>query len=191
MIYNTDDIISTMKLKLSKKRFTHSVNVADAAVRLAQRYGADEEKAYVAGLIHDICKEIPYQEQLIMAAECGYGFSEEERSAPSVYHGPAAAYYARTVMGITDDDILKAVRFHTIGCDGMSVLAEVTYLADLISAERNYKDADKMRRLAFEDKDRAMLEALRFQIPDVIGKASYLPVYTIKAYNYYLKRVNL
>ncbi len=186
-MYNIDDIKATLKIRLSKKRFTHSINVADAAVRLAEKWGADKDKAYIAGLVHDICKEIPHQEQLIMARKSGFELTADEEAAPPLYHAPAGAYYARSVLGITDSDILGAIRFHTIGTENMSLLEEVIFLADLISEERDYKDAPKMRRLAFEDKDRAILEALRFQLPDVIGKASYLPAHTVKAYNHYLR----
>ena len=148
----------------------------------------NEEKAYIAGLVHDICKEIPHSEQLVMARNCGLSFTETEALAPPLYHAPAGAYYARTVLGITDEDILMAVRCHTIGRAGMSPLEEIIFLADLISEERDYKDADKMRRLAFENRDKAILEALRFQLPDVMRKQSFLPMQTVEAYNFYLQK---
>ena len=69
----------------------------------------------------------------------------------------------------------------------MSLLEETLYLADLISAERDYKDVDVMRKLAREDKDKAMLEAVRFQIGDVLAKGSVIPVYSVQAYNRYIK----
>ena len=186
-MFNTDDIIATMKIRLSKKRFTHSINVADAAKRLAEHYGDDIEKCYVAGLVHDICKEIPHPEQLAMAKSCGLDFSKEEEYAPQLYHAPAAAYYAKEVMNITDESIITAVWYLKICCDNMDLTGEILFLADLISIERDYKDADKMRKIAFSDIDQAMLEALRFQIPDVVKKCSMLPLQTVRAYNYYIK----
>ena len=64
---NINELRDILKIRLSKKRYTHSLNVADAALKLAEKYGADIEKAYLAGLVHDICKEVPTDEQLAMA----------------------------------------------------------------------------------------------------------------------------
>ncbi|MBQ7990079.1 MAG: bis(5'-nucleosyl)-tetraphosphatase (symmetrical) YqeK [Oscillospiraceae bacterium] len=182
---NTDEIKQILKIRLSKKRCQHSLNVADMAVKLAVKHGADKDKAYLAGLIHDICKEIPHSEQLIMAKNCGRNFTSEEEMVPALYHGPAASYYAKEVLGIDDEDILNAVRYHTIARGGMSRLEEVVYLADLTSADRDYKDVDEMRELALSDIDRAMYEALRFQISDVLKKGSVIPSHSQSAYNRY------
>ncbi|MBR4224027.1 MAG: bis(5'-nucleosyl)-tetraphosphatase (symmetrical) YqeK [Oscillospiraceae bacterium] len=183
---DTEEIKEILKIRLSKRRLIHSLNVADMAVRLAQRHGADKDKAYLAGLVHDICKEIPHEEQLIMAKNCGRGFTHEEELIPALYHGPAGAYYAQYVLGIEDDDILDAIRYHTIARGEMSRLEEVIYLADLTSAERSYKDVDKMRELALEDIDRAMYEALKFQIGDVLKKGSVIPFPSAAAYDRYV-----
>ena len=188
MRYDTDDIINTLKIRLSRKRYTHSLNVALAARELSEIYGCDNEKAYVAGLVHDICKEAPVNEQLEMARAADMGLSAEEELVPALYHAPAGAYYAKAVLNINDEDILNAIRFHTIGRGDMSLLEETLYLADLISAERDYKDVDVMRKLAREDKDKAMLEAVRFQIGDVLAKGSVIPVYSVQAYNRYIKK---
>ena len=184
-VYDNEDIIETLRIKLSKKRFTHSLNVAEAAVKLARLHGADTEKAYLAGLVHDICKEIPHDEQLLMAKNCGRDFTDTESLVPPLYHSAAGAYYCENVLGIHDEDILNAVRFHTTGRKDMSRLEEVIFLADLISAERDYKDVDEMRRLAYEDIDKAMLAALKFQIGDVLKKGSVIPVHATEAYNRY------
>ena len=185
MIIDTNEIIDLIKIRLSKKRFQHSLNVADMAVRLAARHGADREKAYLAGLMHDICKEIPHNEQLIMAENCGRDFTKAESLVPALYHAPAGAYYCEKVLGITDSDILNAVRYHTTGRGEMSRLEEVIYLADLTSAERDYKDVSKMREYAHDDIDRAMYEALKFQIGDVLKKGSVIPIHSTEAYNRY------
>ena len=67
----------------------------------------------------------------------------------------------------------------------MSRLEKIVYLADLISAERTYKDVGRMRKIAYQDLDKAMLEALKFSITDVVAKGSLLPIHTIEAYNQY------
>ncbi len=182
---STEEIKDILKIRLSKKRYTHSLNVAEAAEKLAVKYGADREKAYLAGLVHDICKEIPRDEQLKMAMKCGRDFSATEQMIPPLYHAAAGAWYCENVLRIHDDDVLNAVRYHTAGRAKMSLLEQLVYLADLISDDRSYKDVGKMRKLAFDDLEDAMLEALKFSVSDVVAKGSLIPESSCAAYNYY------
>ncbi|MCC8043786.1 MAG: bis(5'-nucleosyl)-tetraphosphatase (symmetrical) YqeK [Oscillospiraceae bacterium] len=182
-----EEVKEILKIRLSKKRYTHSLNVANEAVKLAKAYGGDEDKAYLAGLTHDICKEIPQEEQLMMAKSCGMDFTETESLIPPLYHSAAGAYYLKKVLHIDDTDILAAVRYHTAGRAGMSLLEKIIYIADLISADRTYKDVSRMRKLAYEDLDKAMFEALRFSISDTLNKSSFIPESTWAAYNFFAK----
>lgn len=182
---NINELRDILKIRLSKKRYTHSLNVADAALKLAEKYGADIEKAYLAGLVHDICKEVPTDEQLTMAEKCCQGFDETEKKIPALYHAAAGSWYGENILHIHDADILNAVRYHTTGRAGMSRLEECVYLADLISDDRTYKDVGRMRRLAFEDINGAMLEAAKFTLSDVIAKGSFIPENSMQTYNYY------
>lgn len=184
---DADEIKDILKIRLSKKRYNHSLNVAKAAGELAEKHGADKEKAILAGLLHDICKEDPKEEQLKMAISCGRDFTAIEQSIPPLYHSAAGAWYCENVLHIEDDDILNAIRYHTAARAGMSRLEEVIYLADLISEDRNYKDVGKMRRLAHSDINEAMLEAMRFSVSDIVEKGSLIPESSYAAYNYYAK----
>ncbi len=181
------EITDILEIRLSKKRFQHSLNVADEAKKLAEKYDyPDKEKAYLTGLLHDICKEIPKEEQLEMVKKSKLDVSEVELGTPPLFHAVAGAWYAENVLNIHDDDMLNAVRYHTVGRAGMSKLEKIIYLADLISADRNYKDVNKMRKLAYQSLDKAMLEALKFSVTDVVAKGSMLPHHTIEAYNFYI-----
>lgn len=185
-MYQVKDKIAFLEQHLSKKRFQHSCNVARAARQLAQRYGADMDKAYFAGLMHDICKEMPFEEQhrLMMAGDFAPDIAELH--SRKLWHGIAGAYFLQEEFGITDREILLAVRFHTVGREGMSLLEEIIYIADMISEERDYKGVGKMRKLAEEDLQAAMLEALTDAIGPVLKKGGLLPQYTVAAYNGYL-----
>lgn len=185
-MYSAAEITDILSIRLSKKRFQHSLNVADEARKLAERYDyPDPEKAYVTGLLHDICKEIPKEEQLVLVKKSRMDVSDVELVTPPLFHAIAGAYYAENVLNVHDDDILNAIRYHTVGRAGMSRLEEIIYLADLISADRTYKDVGKMRKCAYQSIDKAMLEALRFSVTDVVAKGSMLPYHTIEAYNQY------
>lgn len=185
-MYSVEELIGILEIRLSKKRFTHSMNVAAEAKKLSEFYGcADPDTAYTAGLIHDICKEIPPEEQLAMVKKSRRNVCDAELVTQPLYHGIAGAWYAENVLGFTDEDLLNAIRYHTVARAGMSRLEQIVYLADLISAERTYKDVGRMRKIAYQDLDKAMLEALKFSITDVVAKGSLLPIHTIDAYNQY------
>ncbi len=176
-----------LKEHLSKKRYNHSLNVADAAVTLAKKYGADADKAYCAGLLHDIAKELPVEEQRELAVNSPLDVDEVEKHSTPLYHAIAGAELVQTLFGINDSEIITAIRYHTVACGNMSKLTAVIYLADLISADRDYKDVGRMRKLAEKSLERAMCEALRFSVGDSVEKGNSIPVSTLEAYNDYIK----
>ena len=186
-MYSADEIKDILDIRLSKKRYQHSLNVAAEAKKLAEHYNYKfPEKAYITGLLHDICKEIPKDEQLAMVKNSDRNVTQVEIATPPLHHAIAGARYAEQALNVYDEDMLNAIRYHTVGRAGMSRLEEIIYLADLISADRNYKDVSKMRKNAYQSIEKAMLEALRFSVTDVVNKGSMLPSHTIEAYNYYI-----
>ncbi len=182
-----DDYEKLIKDKLSKKRFVHSINVAEECYALAKHYGADEKRSYLAGLLHDIMKEEEPEKQLKYTAESGLSPDPAEIAAKQLRHGIAGAYYVREKLGIDDEEIISAIRYHTVGCARMTLIEKIVYLGDMISAERDYKGIEKMREYCYKDIDLAMSVALIYQIQSVCGKCGHIPVSTYEAYNYYLK----
>lgn len=172
-----------IKEHLSKKRAQHSLNVADAAVKLARLYGADEDKAYVAGILHDVCKELPAEEQLAYVLKSPLNVSEIETKTVALFHAVAGSVFVQEKFGIVDTEIINAIRYHTVGCGNMEKLSKIIYIADLISAERDYKDVKKMRKVAEQGLDKAMLEALKFSITDSVDKENTIPLCTLECYN--------
>lgn len=157
------DYKKLLREKLDDYRFLHSLNVAETAVVLAKLYGADEEKAYFASLVHDIMKNATKDEQLQIMEKGDIILSRTEKNNPKLWHAMAGEAYLRIESGITDSEILSAVRYHTTGKAGMSLLDKIVYIADYISAERNYPDVDVMRELALtKGLDEAALYALKY-----------------------------
>ena len=181
-------LTALLKARLSKKRFIHSVNVARASHMLAERWGADAAKAYLAGLLHDCCKELPYPEQEALMRSGPFPISGTEWRCKPVWHGIAAAAYMHAELGIEDAEVLCAARWHTVGHANMTRLEEIVYMADLISADRTYRDVDKFRKMAQNDLEKALLSAFEYAIESVLKKGTPLPVSTVEAYNYYLDR---
>ena len=150
-----------VRSRLSDKRYEHTINVKKMAVKLAKRYGADEEKAALAAILHDSAKEISKDEMReIMRQYPEYAQGGEARPTP-VWHGICAAILARTEWGVTDEAVLSAIACHTAGNAGMTQLDKILYLADMTSAERDWPGVEKLRKLEMKDLDAAMLAALR------------------------------
>ena len=185
MFYTTDDKKKYLKDNLSSKRYQHSLNVASECRKLAEKYGEDPDKAYFAGLLHDVCKELPSAEQKRLVEESGFTVCREELDTRSLWHAVAGAYFIKTRFGVEDIDIINSVRFHTVGRAGMTRLEEIVYLADIVSADRDYKDVDKIRRMVYTDLNEAMLAVLAFSIKSVIKKGGVLPPCTVEGYNFY------
>lgn len=185
-MYSDAELTDILSIRLSKKRFTHSVNVADMAKKLAEAHGyKNPDEAYTAGLVHDCCKEISTAEQLAMVKKSRRNVCEAELKTPALYHAVAGAYYAETVFGFTNEDFLNSIRYHTTGRAAMSELEEIIYMADLVSVERSFKDVEKFRKLAFADMKKAVLETVKHSIHEVVDKGSLIPTQTLEAYNYY------
>ena len=190
MLYDIGDKKKLLKSMLSQKRYQHSLNVAAECRKLAEKYGEDPDKAYFAGLLHDICKELPAEEQKELVLSSGYAVCREELETRSLWHAIAGAFYVKTRFGVEDIGILDSIRFHTVGRAGMTRLEEIVYLGDLISAERDYKDVDKMRKITYASLDEAMLEAFFFFLKNQVKKNGMIPLCTVEGYNFYTRLIN-
>lgn len=152
------------KKRLSTKRYQHTLNVRRMAVKLAKRWGADPEKAALAALLHDTAKELPREEMLQILNDNAI-MAENAQNRPSpVWHGICAAILAQTQWGVEDEEVLSAIRCHTTGKPGMSLLDEIVFLADMTSAERDYPEVDYLRKLEKKDIHQAIREALEMNL---------------------------
>ncbi len=174
-----------LKGMLSKKRYTHSVNVADMCFKLATIHGADPVKAYTAGLLHDIQKEAEPEVMKREMFESEFYVDPVEITTEKLWHGIAGAYYVKNKLGITDRDILSSIRYHTVGNENMSQLEKIVYLGDLVSAERSYSGVEKFRAYALKDLNYAMYESFKWSIQNTMTKGGNIPVCTILGYNHY------
>ena len=178
-----------VKGRLSEKRYQHTLNVKKMAVKLARRYGVNEEKAALAALLHDAAKEIPKEEMKAwMAQYPQYAEGGESRPIP-VWHGVCAAILARTEWGVTDEAVLSAIACHTAGKPGMTKLDKVVYLADMTSKERDWPGVNKLRKLEMKDLDAAMLAALKQTNDFVLSQGKPLDPMSKAAYDDILAQV--
>jgi len=183
------DIEERVKRKQKESRFRHTLGVAFTASCLAMRYGADVEKAYLAGILHDNAKHFDDEKMLAAAHRAGIKVSEFEKRNAFILHGPVGAYRAREKFGIYDKDILNAVENHTVGRVGMSILEEIIFIADYIEYGRDKaKNLDIIRRLAFEDIGRCMYKILSDTADYIKSSGAELDERMLQVLEYYKNR---
>jgi len=147
-----------LKKRLSEERFAHSLRVAELAREIARANGLDPEKAYLAGLLHDLAKELPESELLCLAPP----MNEVERAHPLVLHGRAGRVLAEA-LGIRDPEVLAAIEGHVVGVDPDFGLGMAVYVADLAEPGRGYNQ-DLAERALSGDLLGAYREAVRRKV---------------------------
>lgn len=172
-----------LEKRLTPKRYHHSLCVADESVRLAQKYGGNTEKAYLAGLLHDITKNATEQEHLHIFSEFGIMLNDVEKNAQKLWHAISGAAYIEHILGINDIEIVTAVRYHTTARENMTQLEKVLYLADFTSLDRDYDDIEIMRQKVEVSQEAALDYALSYTINDLVSRGKPLHLDTVKAYN--------
>ena len=152
-----DEIRDDLKRQLKPGRYEHTVSVMYTAASLAMCHGADVQKAVLAGLLHDCSKNMPDEEQIALCERENDPLSEFERSNRLLLHAKSGALTARLRYGVEDEEVLDAIRSHTTGRAGMSLLEKIIYVADYIEpARRTLPGIDEVRYQAFHDLDRCI-----------------------------------
>lgn len=178
------EYVSLIRSKLTDKRFLHSLNVADAARKLALLNGYDEDSAYLAGLLHDAMKDTHLPEQLQMIRDAGIDLSETEGNEPRLWHAVSGAALVQKELGLSQE-IVSAIRYHTTGRPDMTLLEKILYVADYISPERD-ESVNEIRRLAEISLDQAVFEGLRYGIGYLSEKKRIIEPRTVEAYDQYV-----
>ncbi len=172
-----------LKAALPPKRYRHSLAVYDLALELAALHGLDAGKAAVASLLHDCGREVPLRESAAAALKLGLCPGELELAEPVLLHSWLGVYFARHKYGIEDAEILEAIRYHTTGAPGMSRLATAVYLADMLEPARDFPEIGKLRRLARQDLDAALLAAYRHTIAYLLEEGLFIHPDCVNGYN--------
>ncbi len=169
--------------KLDEKRIYHCECVSESAAALAEKFGADTEKARLAGLLHDVTKNVSEEEHFELIRKAGYEMTRVDETNHKVWHQKSGAAYLK-VNGICDDEeILSAVAWHTTGRAGMSLLEKIVYVADFISADRHYNDVFEVRRRAEKSLDKAILYTTRYTINKLVVFGQPVHPATVDCYN--------
>ncbi len=187
---DTANIRKEMEAVLSAKRYAHTLGVAYTAAALAMAHGESMDNAMTAGLLHDCAKSMHGSELVAICEKAHLNVTAVERSNPTaLLHAKAGAYLAEHKYGVTDNDILNAIRYHTTGRPDMSRLEKILYIADYIEPNRKQlAELEMIRRIAFQDLDWTMEKILANTLAYLRTTDGQLDDMTIKTYHYY-KRV--
>lgn len=181
------DLADKLKQKaeelLPEKRLRHTFGVAKTATEMAKQFGADPQKAYLAGLAHDLLKYLTPFEQLQWVKKSGIIFDNAFYKHPQIWHGFAAAVWIKEEYRIADEEILDAVRYHTTGRAGMGVLEKIVFTADMTEPNRSYADVDLVRTLAQNNLDQAVLYVLHYSVRKLLLNHQAINRFTWEAYN--------
>ena len=153
-----DKIVEYMEYELTEKRIRHTEGVVKTAVALAEKYGADPDKALLAAKCHDICRK--WDDERMNAFVTLNQLGDQYMNNINLSHSKAAAHVARVAFKITDEDILNAISFHTTGRAGMSLLEKIIFIADAVEPNRDYPGVEALREALEEDLDKACLMSL-------------------------------
>jgi predicted HD superfamily hydrolase involved in NAD metabolism len=177
-----EEALKIVKEQLTDHRYQHTLGVVETAITLAKKYGADEKKSETAAIFHDYAKFRPKDEmrQIIL----NQNFPQDLlHYHAELWHAPAGAYLVEREAGIKNKEVLDAIRYHTSGRPGMTLLEKVIYLADYIEPGRHFPGVDEVRALAKENLDKALIQAVKNTILFLMKKNQ--PVYpdSFKTYN--------
>lgn len=178
-------ILEWLKNNLNEKRYIHTLGTADCAKELAKQFKLNQDKAYLAGLLHDCAKCFP-NEKLLDIIHKHLDVEECEMLNYKTLHAPVSAYIAETKFKITDKEILSAIRWHTLGKLDMTDFEKIVFIADKI--EPNTRDEEysaKIKDLLSEENglNKALLKCYKETIKSLVKRDLKICLLTIKIYN--------
>lgn len=181
----TEEILNWLKENLSEERYFHTLGTAECAKELAQNYNLDKEKAYTAGLLHD-CAKCFTTEKLLEIIKGNLDVEESEMLNYKTLHAPVSAYIAEKEFGVCDDEILSAIRWHTLGKTDMTLFEKIIFLADKIEPNtRDKEHIENIREILKEENglNKALLKLYKETIKSLVKRDLKICLTTIEIYN--------
>ena len=174
---------------LSWHRVAHVTGCESESVKLAMHYGEDAELAAEAAILHDITKKLKYDEQLILCREYGIICDKAQLENEKLLHALTGAALAADRFGVCEA-VREAIRWHTTGKPDMSILEKIIYLADYIEPTRDFEGVEKLRELAYENLDEAMILGLEMGLEELSRCGIEPHKDSAEALNWYKNRRN-
>lgn len=183
------EAIVVISTRLSSRRYNHSLQVAQVARDMARHYGVNPDKAYLTGLLHDYAKGMAAPELLNIAIANHLLEDEVDSLVPDLLHAPVGAFLLQSELAVDDEEVLQAVKNHTLGALHMGNLDKIIYLADMIEPGRDFPGLERLKCLAWRNLDEGMLFGLESTIKYCLDEHRILHPLTVEVRNYFLKEV--
>ena len=180
--YSREILMQKIQMRMSERRFKHVLGVEEMAIALAEKYGCSPEKASIAALTHDYAKERPDDEFILVIKRDGYDTALLDYGN-AIWHGVVGASFVERELGITDEEILHAIRVHTTGAAKMSLLDKIIYVADYIEPGRVFPGVKEARELALIDLDEVVAFETKHTLAHLIEQEQQIYPKTIETYN--------
>lgn len=177
-----DELMELVQEQMPPHRWQHTLGVIESAIALAERYGANVEKAKRAAILHDIAKYWPDEKQESIIRKHGLPSDLLAHDA-KLWHAPVGAWYVEHELHVTDSEVLDAIRFHTSGREQMTLLDKVVCLADYIEPGRAYPAVEMIRSLAEHSLNQALIASFDSTISFLIQQGATIYPLTIMARN--------
>lgn len=185
--YSRENLMQKIQMRMSEQRFKHVLGVEETAVALAKKNGASPEKASIAALTHDYAKERPDEEFKMVIVRDGFD-PELLNYNNAIWHGLVGASFVERELGITDAEILHAIRVHTTGAAKMSLLDKIIYVADYIEPGRDFPGVQDARAIAWADLDEAVAFETKHTLAHLLAQEQQIYPKTIETYNYWVAK---
>ncbi|MBJ1515342.1 bis(5'-nucleosyl)-tetraphosphatase (symmetrical) YqeK [Enterococcus faecium] len=185
--YSRENLMQKIQMRMSEQRFKHVLGVEETAVALAKKYGASPEKASIAALTHDYAKERPDEEFKMVIVRDVFD-PELLNYNNAIWHGLVGASFVERELGITDAEILHAIRVHTTGAAKMSLLDKIIYVADYIEPGRDFPGVQDARAIAWADLDEAVAFETKHTLAHLLAQEQQIYPKTIETYNYWVAK---
>ena len=184
------DVRDRLQRELAPDTLAHVYRTAELARTLAIAHGVDPDRAEIAALIHDVADAYSDRELLMLADRLEIPVSLTEARVPKLLHGAVGAEILRREWGISDEEILDAVRDHISGSPMMTRLAKVLFVADKLEPERDrhYHGLDPIRELAMVDLDAAVLKLYAWRMSELVAAGRPVDERLVQARNVLIER---
>lgn len=186
-----EEIKKYLKLNLKESRYNHVIGVCETSIKLSKLNGVSTEKAEIAALAHDVAKNLDKDHMMKIINENNIKLSYVEKENTNLWHSIIAPILAKEKFGITDKEILEAIRWHTTGKEDMSPLVKIIYIADMIEPGRSFPGVEEIRKETFDNLDKGVYLGLTHSIQYLLEKDLLIDENTIKARNCFLFKSSL
>ncbi|NGM82865.1 HD domain-containing protein [Paenibacillus sp. 7124] len=182
MEFSREALIKSVSAQMPEKRWKHTLGVMETAVKLSRKYGGDPERAEKAAILHDVAKYWPVERQREIIAQ-NHLSPELLNFDKQLWHAEVGAFVAQTEYGIEDREVLDAIRYHTSGREGMTLIDKIVCLADYIEPGRDFPGVDRIRKLSKSSLEEGLIAGFDSTISLLLEKRKIVFPLTVMARN--------